>query len=143
MEIDNLKEKLQSLYKEKSQFKFNTPIYKDFHDSLTEFIYENNLDETSEWQEISKNLLYKSSQYMTTQEADIISYNLEKIKRILLKKKNETFWSFVHPIIKDLIFHKFYNQCYADCVETAFKEINARLKKFIEIIKVRKKMELT
>lgn len=66
---------------------------------------------------------------MTRQEADVISYNLDLLKRKLLSNQHEPFWAYIHPSIKNLVFTKFNGQHYADCVETAFKEINSRLKK--------------
>ena len=128
MTIDELKEEFLKLY-DAPRFRFNTPIYKQVHDNITSFIYENHLEHTEEWRCISDNLLYKSSQFMTTSEADIIMQNLELLKRKILSRQNELFWTYVHPEIKNLVFSKFNSCQYADSVEAAFKEINSRLKK--------------
>ena len=58
MTIDELKDEFIKLY-EVPRFKFNTPVYKQVHDAITEFIYENHLENTEEWQKISDNLLYR------------------------------------------------------------------------------------
>ena len=128
MTIDELKDEFIKLY-EVPRFKFNTPVYKQVHDAITEFIYENHLENTEEWQKISDNLLYRSSQYMTRQEADTIVSNLELLKRKILSRQNEEFWKYIHPHIKNIVFDKFTSCQYADSVEAAFKEINSRLKK--------------
>lgn len=128
IDIDELKSDFLKLYEEKERFYFNTPIYRVVHDKITAFVYQNHFQTTDEWQKISANLLYKSNQYMVRSEADVIIYNLELLKRKLLIKGNEHFWQYVHPMIKKIIFLKFGNGHYADCVESAFKEINSRLK---------------
>ena len=128
MTIDELKNKFVKLYGV-SHFDFNTPIYKNIHNQITEFIYENHLEDTDEWKKISENLLYKSTQYMTRQEADVIVFNLELLKRKLLSRQYDGFERYLHPIIKQVSFNKFNNHQYADSVESAFKEINSRLKK--------------
>lgn len=128
MTIDELKNKFVKLYSV-SHFDFNTPIYKNIHNQITEFIYENHLEDTDEWKKISENLLYKSTQYMTRQEADVIVFNLELLKRKLLSRQYDGFERYLHPIIKQVSFNKFNNHQYADSVESAFKEINSRLKK--------------
>ena len=128
MTIDELKDEFVKLYGV-SHFDFNTPIYKNIHNQITEFIYENHLEDTDEWKKISENLLYKSTQYMTRQEADVIVFNLELLKRKLLSRQYDGFERYLHPIIKQVSFNKFNNHQYADSVESAFKEINSRLKK--------------
>lgn len=128
MTIDELKDEFIKLY-DAPRFKFNTPIYKRVHDGITEFIFENHLENTKEWQKISDNLLYRSSQYMTRREADIIISNLDLLKRKILSRQNEAFWEYVHPCIKKIVFDKFNSCQYADSVEAAFKEINSRLKR--------------
>ena len=56
MTIDELKDEFIKLYGV-SHFDFNTPIYKNIHNQITEFIYENHLQDTEEWKKISDNLL--------------------------------------------------------------------------------------
>ena len=128
MTIDKLKDEFIRLY-DVPKFDFNTPVYKQIHNKITGFIYKNHLEDTEEWTNISANLLYKSTQYMTRQEADTIVLNLELLKRKLLSRKNEGFEKYLHPIIKQIAFNKFDHHQYADSVEAAFKEINSRLKK--------------
>lgn len=128
MTIDELKNEFIKLY-DISEIRFNTPAYKKVHDEITEFIYENHLEDTAEWKEISKNLLYKSTQYMVRKEADVIVFNLELLKRKILSYQNDGFEKYLHPIIKQIALQKFCSHQYADSVEAAFKEINSRLKK--------------
>lgn len=128
MNIDELKDEFVKLYDLPDVY-FNTPEYKKIHSQITEFIYNNHLENTEEWRKISDNLLYKSTQYMTRQEADTIMVNLELLKRKLLTYQNDCFEEHLHPLIEKVSLDKFGNQHYADSVETAFKEINSRLKR--------------
>lgn len=57
------------------------------------------LKKTKEWEIISGNLLYKSSQYMIRSEADNILLNLELLKQKVLANENEDFWSYIHSMI--------------------------------------------
>lgn len=127
--IEAIISQLKTLYKIDVSITFDLPDYTNFHNNLTNFIYENNLENTEEWQQISNNLVYRSNQRMIAKEADVILIQLELLKRKLLSRENESFWEHIHPLIKQLISKKFYGKHYADCVETAFKEINSRLKK--------------
>lgn len=128
MNIDEIITGFKGLYDYPGTFRFNTPVYEKVHNDITEFIYKNHFEQTEEWKKIDANLLCKSSQRMLRSEADIIVEQLEKIKRRVLAQENEAFWEYIHPKIKVLVFEKFIGKHYADCVETAFKEINSRLK---------------
>lgn len=127
MTIDELISEFFKLY-DAPKFNFRTPIYRQWHNNITAFIFENHLEGTQEWKCISDNLLYKSNQTMVKSEANTISINLELIKRKLLSRKNEAFWEYIHHTIQDLTYEKFNGGQYADSVETAFKGINSRLK---------------
>lgn len=129
MTIDEIIAEFKELYDYPGMFRFNTPVYEKVHKDITEFVYKNHFEKTEEWIKISANLLYKSTQKMQRQEADIIIVQLEKLNRRVLARDNEAFWDYIHPQIKNLVFDKFAGEHYADCVETAFKEINSRLKK--------------
>lgn len=129
MNIDDIINEFYKLHDYKGKFRFNTPEYVSFHRSLTDFIYENHLEDTMYWKRISDNLLYKATEYMTIPEAGIISENLELLRRHVLQARNEPFWKYIHPLLLPIIQPKFLAQQYADCVESAFKEINSRLKK--------------
>ena len=131
MNIDELKDEFVKLYDLPDVY-FNTPEYKKIHNQITEFIYDKHLESTEEWKKISDNLLYKSSQYMTRQEADTIMLNLELLKRKLLSYKNDGFEKHLHPLIKKVVLNKFGSCQYADSVESAFKEVNSRLKKICQ-----------
>lgn len=126
--IDTIINQLKGLYKSKERVVFDYPPYVEFHNNLTDFIYRNHLDERKEWAIIKSNLVVKSSQYMVRQEADVILVELENLKRVLLKRKYENFWEYVHPQIKNVAENKFFDGYYADSVESAFKEINSRVK---------------
>lgn len=128
MNIDEIITEFKGLYDYPGTFRFNTPVYEKVHKDITEFIYKTHFEKTEEWIKISANLLYKSTQKMQRQEADIIIVQLEKLNRRVLARDNEAFWDYIHPQIKNLVFDKFAGEHYADCVETAFKEINSRLK---------------
>lgn len=84
---------------------------------------------TPEWQKISENLVYKSSQYMTRSEADEILIQLDSLKRRILSRQNEGFWSYLHPMIYQVSGDKFNQGFYADAVESAMKEVNSRIKR--------------
>lgn len=127
--IDKLIAQLKALYDSRERITFKHSGYLEFKENLTQFIFLNHLDKTDEWNLIFENLVHTSNQYMIRREADIIILQLEKIKHIILQKENEVFWQYIHPIIKELIFVKFNSEQYADAVESAFKEINSRLKR--------------
>ena len=78
---------------------YKTPEYRKFHEKLPHFIFRNHLDETEEWNVIHQNLIYKSTQYMVTKEADTILLCLESLKCVLLKKTYEPFWQYIHQNI--------------------------------------------
>lgn len=126
--VDALISTLKSFYTMEASIRFDLPIYEQFHDNLLHFIYENHFENTPEWNLISENLVYKSSQYMNRTEADLILVQLDSLKRKILARENENFWSYVHPQIYQVSKDKFYEKFYADAVESAFKEINARVK---------------
>lgn len=127
--ICDLIKQLKDLYDSKGKITFRLPAYEVFHESLITFIYENHFEKTKEWEIISDNLLYKSSQYMIRSEADNILSNLELLKRKVLANENEDFWSYIHSMIAQVSRGKFSAGYYADAVESAFKEINIRIKK--------------
>jgi len=127
--IEDLKSQLKNLYIIDERVTFNLPEYERFQSDLCKFIYENHFQNTPEWSTISNNLIYRSTEVLVWQDADIIMIQLEKLHRRLLTQINEGFWSYVHPLITAISQQKFVNRHYADAVESAFKEINSRLKK--------------
>ena len=129
IEIDTLISKLKALYNVKETIRFNLPVYEEFHNDLQHFIYENHFEMTPEWQKISENLVYKSSQYMTRSVADEILIQLDSLKRRILSRQNEGFWSYLHPLIYKVSGDKFNQGFYADAVESAMKEVNSRIKR--------------
>ena len=129
IEVDTLISRLKALYNVKETIRFNFPVYEEFHNDLLSFIYENHFEMTPEWQKISENLVYKSSQYMTRSEADEILIQLDFLKRRILSRQNEGFWSYLHPMIYNVSGNKFNQGFYSDAVESALKEVNSRIKR--------------
>lgn len=131
-EIGCLIERVRELFNIEGYIRYNTPQYRSFHDDLTDFIYKNHLEDNDNWIVIAKNLVYKSTQYLSPDEANLILINLESIKRFLLKRNYEPFWQYMHPKIQDVARIRFDHSQYADAVEASFKEINVRLKKIVK-----------
>lgn len=134
MNINELIQIVYTLLKDDRVVTFDHPQYRIFHEGITTFVYENGFQNTEEWQNIKSNLLLKSTQYLTRGEADIILVNLEGLKRKHLESKSvdrldKIFMGAMHPIIVDICEKKFLDGHYADSVESAFKEIDTRLKK--------------
>lgn len=129
MEIDALIYKLKALYKVEGLIGFDHPAYEEFHNDIQQFVYKNHFEHTPEWKKISENLVYKSCQYMVSQEADIILEQLNRLKERVLLRQNEGFWSYLHPMIYKVSGTKFNQGFYADSVESAMKEVNSRIKR--------------
>lgn len=131
-EIDGLINSVRSFFTLVDNPQFTTPQYREFHDSLTDFIYKNHLDKDENWSIISKNLIYQSTQFMNSSEANRILVCLENLKRLLLSQKYEQFWEYIHPKIESVARSRFYSGMYADAVEASFKEINSRMKMIVK-----------
>ena len=131
-EVDSLIGMVRTLLCNSGQPRFITPEYREFHDRLTDFIYRNHLDETEDWAVIQMNLIYRSNQVMVPREADTILVRLENIKRMLLKNAHEPFWLYIHPQIYGVAKERFASGLYADSIESAFKEINSRVKRIVK-----------
>lgn len=127
--IDDLISEMKSLYQVEGTIRFCHPAYEKFHQDLMDFIYENHFENTQEWETISQNLVYKSTQYMSRSEGDIILVQLDLLKRRVLAKENEGFWSYIHTLIYQVSEERFHGGFYADAVESALKEVNSRVKK--------------
>lgn len=131
-ELDLLIEMMRDLLEMPGNPEHKTPEYREFHEKLTHFIFRNHLDETEEWNVIRQNLIYKSTQYMVTAEANTILLCLESLKCVLLKKAYEPFWQYIHPYIHSVSKDRFDNELYADSIEAAFKELNSRVKRLVK-----------
>lgn len=112
---------------------FTHPIYQKFHKEFQNFMIDNDFLDTEEWNKIHSNLLIRPNQYMVIEEANIILENLEKLKIRYLKRNHEEkkysyFFEKMHPLIKTISEKKFFDGHYADSVESAFKEIESRLR---------------
>ena len=126
--IDDLIQQLKALYSIKS-VRFDTPEYVAFHNTLEEFIYKNHCEKTEAWSNISRNLVYHSSQYMSRQEADYILTQLHRLKRYILAKKNDPILLYLHPQIAKVSQKLYLESNYADAGEDAFKELASRVRK--------------
>lgn len=129
--IDALISEMKSLYNVKGDkaVRFDLPDYESFHKNMLSFIYGNHFENTKEWEVISKNLVFTSRQYMVRSEADIILIQLDLLKRRVLAKENEGFWSYIHPLIYQVSEERFHGGFYADAVEATLKEVNSRVKR--------------
>jgi len=133
--VDSLRVQLKNLIICKDEVNIFNPEYERFASDLRKFIYENNFDDTIEWKRISNNLPCKSNQYMNRQEADTILVALEYLHRRLLMQENEIFWTYLHPLVIGTSKQLFVDKHYANAVQSAFVEINDRVKK------IRKKID--
>lgn len=122
---------IQNLLIEDKRVTFTNNNYLEFKDLITECVYNNCLENSAEWANISQNMIYKSNEYLSVVEANNILINLEKLKRLCLKnvREEKIFDEQIHPLISDVCKTKYFNGHYADAVESAFKEINSRCKK--------------
>ena len=127
--ISDLINEFRNLYNLGQRITLGHQRYLIFKDELTKFIYSNHLNNTQEWETIYNNLVIETTQYMTVGEFNIILTQLEKLRLIILENKNEPFWQYIHSSIKELVFIKYNSKQYADAVESAFKEVNSRLKR--------------
>lgn len=127
--IDDLISELKALYEIRGTIRFFHPAYEKFHRDVMDFIYENHFEDTPEWNAISQNLLYKATQFMVVEEADIIMVQLDRLKRRTLAKEKEGFWPYIHPLIYHVAVNRFNGGLYADAVESALKEVNSRVKR--------------
>lgn len=66
---------------------------------------------------------------MSRLEGDIILVQPDLLKRRVLAKENEGFWSYIHPSIYQVAEERFHGGFYADAVESALKEVNSHIKK--------------
>lgn len=131
--IDSIINQLKSLFHVK--VRFNTTEYEKFHNELTQFIYENHFQDTDEWNIISKNLVYKSTQYMSESEANIILTQLDLLKRKILSREYKISWKYIHPQIVQVSKKLFIEGNYSESSENAFKEIASRVRKLFKKLK--------
>ena len=125
--VDTVIAELKALY-DYPRVHFKLPAYERFHDDIRAFVYENKFEHTEEWDIISNNLLYKSTQYLVNSEADTILIQLESLKRKMLSCEHTPLWMYIHPRIERVSMEKFSHGFFADAVESAFKEVNHRVK---------------
>jgi len=135
IDINELITQLKSFYFLREEIRFTHPAYIKFHNDLTNIIYMNHFEGTTEWQIISQNLVYKSTQHMIRSEADIILVQLEILKRHLLRKEHDVCWDYIHPAIIAVSKSKLIDGYYSDAVESALKEVNSRVKKLYKKIR--------
>lgn len=82
--IDDLISEMKSLYHVQGTIRFCHPAYEKFHQDLMDFIYGNHFENTHEWEIISQNLVYKSTQFM----AALKEVN-SRIKKLYKKYRGE------------------------------------------------------
>lgn len=129
-DLDICIEIIQNMIIEDKRVTIFSENYKEFKEKITKYVYENNFNETPEWENTSNLMIYKSNQWLSLSEANAILVNLEKLKRMELNKAQEKiiFEKQIHPLIANKCEKKFFDGHYADAVESAFKEINTRCK---------------
>lgn len=130
-DIDVCVDIIKNMLIENKLVTFVSPNYVKFKELITDFVYDKGLDNTSEWNNISNLMIYTSNQNLTISAANTILINLESLKRLYLKGKQEEviFDKQIHPLISNVCKKKYFDGHYADAVESAFKEINSRCKK--------------
>lgn len=126
--IDNLINQVKALFA-LDHVHFDTPEYVKFHNDIFKFIYSNHCENTEEWKIIEKNLVYKSSQFMSRSEANIILFQLNKLKGHILARENEPLFQYIHPQIARVSKKLFTEGNYDNASENAFKEIASRVRK--------------
>lgn len=127
--IESLIDQMKNLYVVKPRVDLDLPEYNKFHADLLEFIYSNHFQNTKEWNLISQNLIYKSTQYMVRREGDIILEQLESLRRKVLEQKFLPGWDLVHPDIIRVSQKLYLDGHYANAACDAFIEMNDRVKK--------------
>lgn len=132
--IDDLIKQVKDFIKFKGSVRFDLPAYEKFHSGIQDFVCQNHFQNTPEWQIISKNLVYKSTQFMTESEANTILINLNSLRMRVLECENEEFWQYMHPEIIRVSKQLFKNGSYANATTDAFIEINGRVKKLYSTI---------
>lgn len=132
--IDNLIQQVKDFFS-LNHVHFDTPEYVKFHKELERFIYSNHCENTKEWELISNNLVYKSSQYMTRQEANLILVQLDSLKRYILARENEPLLEYIHPQIAKVSKKLYFENNFGNASENAFKEIASRVRKLFVKIK--------
>lgn len=128
-DIESLINQMRDLYSSSQRVNVNLSEYNTFHKELLEFIYGNHLENTEEWNLISKNLMCVPSEYMVKREGDIILMQLESLHRKILKEKYSSEWELVHPEIARVSKKLYLDGHYASAACDAFIEINDRVKK--------------
>lgn len=128
--VDSVILELKALY-DYPHVHFRLPEYMRFHNDIREFVYENHFEYTEEWDIISQNLIYKSTQHLIRQEADTILIQLEELKRKMLSRENMPLWVYIHPRIERVAREKYNHGFFADAVESALSLWNAWLSRLL------------
>lgn len=64
---------------------FTNEAYVEFKNIITNFVFRECLKNTDEWKIISRSMIYKSNEYLSDIDANLILFNLEKLKRLYLE----------------------------------------------------------
>lgn len=137
VDIDELIQQVKSLLSLDS-IRFTTSEYEKFHNDIMKFIYERHFQDTNEWKCISENLIYKSTQYMTIFEINVILVQLNRLKEYVLLRKYNIPWECIHPQIERVSKQLFLDGHFSNAAGDAFIEINDRVKKLFHKIEPNK-----
>ena len=133
--LDDIIKKFKDLHDVEENVCINCEKYEIARIGLTNYIYENNLNETKMWKTISDCLVYRTYEVLSVEKYNRILIELENLRRFVLNRINEPFWQYIHPLVKKVSENSFQSGSYADSVENAFKEVNSRVKKIYKRLK--------
>lgn len=114
------------------------PVYCTFHKLAIDFCSKFALHENLSWKAIDRLLLHSPSSYLTHEEASDIKNALDRLdvcedRQTFLSEEDEALFSMLHAKIYELAYPRMAAGCYADAVESVFKEINCRVKEMVRL----------
>ena len=111
----------------------DTPGWMSFQDGLLKLLSKHTKDFDDEYEKI--HVLYlKAVQYANSKNIGNLKVAINSLKKQIIKSSEDNVLdgkvdSLIHPLIKMVSMNKFNDGYYADAVESAFKEINSRIKR--------------
>lgn len=132
MTLKEIKELIIYLIDKSGVVNIRDKDYKLMHEELRNFVYDNNYDNSYEWQLISQNLIYTTKEYLSKEEANNILRAIEGLQRKELKNKqlskdDISFLNSLNSQILSVVEQPYLTNQYATAIENAFKEIDHRL----------------
>ena len=132
MTLEEIKELIIYLIDKSGVVNIRDKDYKLMHEELRNFVYDNNYDNSYEWQLISQNLIYTTKEYLSKEEANNILRAIEGLQRKELKnrqlsKDDISFLNSLNSQILSVVEQPYLTNQYATAIENAFKEIDHRL----------------